>query len=199
MARTQGSHGEITGPKVRAAALRLFAERGYGAVSMRQIAAEVGVQAGALYQYTKDKQSLLVELMLGHIAEIIAAWQSVPRGETPRSELESFARHHIRYHLTRPDALFIAYMELRSLTPENFARVEAERRRYETLLEDILKRGVAAGDFAPLDTKLTTMALLAMLTGVNTWYREGGRLDQEAVETHYWTMIKRAVLAKDNG
>ncbi len=48
MARKQGSHSDITGPKVRKAALKLIAQHGYAAVSMRQIAAEGGVQAGAL-------------------------------------------------------------------------------------------------------------------------------------------------------
>ncbi|NBC95477.1 MAG: TetR family transcriptional regulator, partial [Deinococcus-Thermus bacterium] len=41
MPRKTGSHGQITGPRIRAAALRLFARHGYAAVSMRQIAAEV--------------------------------------------------------------------------------------------------------------------------------------------------------------
>jgi AcrR family transcriptional regulator len=71
MARKQGSHGDITGPKVRAAALRLFARHGFAAVSMRQIAGEVGVQAGALYLYTADKQALLFELMRDHLTELL--------------------------------------------------------------------------------------------------------------------------------
>ena len=54
MARKQGSHADITGPRVRDAALRLFARHGYAAVSMRQIATEVGVQVGAIYNYTPD-------------------------------------------------------------------------------------------------------------------------------------------------
>ncbi|NBT31879.1 MAG: TetR/AcrR family transcriptional regulator, partial [Rhodobacteraceae bacterium] len=73
MARKQGSHSEITGPKVRDAALKLIARHGYAAVSMRQIAAEVGVQAGALYNYTPDKQSLLQDLMRSHMEELLAA------------------------------------------------------------------------------------------------------------------------------
>ena len=54
MARTQGSRAEITGPAVREAARRLFARQGFAAVSMRQIAAEVGLQVGALYAYTPE-------------------------------------------------------------------------------------------------------------------------------------------------
>ena len=193
MARKQGSHSEITGPRVRQAALRLFARHGYAAVSMRQIAAEVGVQAGALYLYTPDKQSLLFELMKAHMDELLAAWADEPRGEGPAERLEAFARFHIRFHLARPDAVFLSYMELRNLEPANFAAIEALRRAYEDELEAILKAGVAAGAFDLPDTKLATLALIAMLTGVNTWYREGGRLSRETVETIYWEMTRRAV------
>ncbi|MGI9370489.1 MAG: TetR/AcrR family transcriptional regulator, partial [Ruegeria sp.] len=73
MARTQGSHSDITGPRIREAALSLFAQHGYAAVSMRQIAGEVGVQAGALYNYTPDKQSLLFRLMRDHMTELLQA------------------------------------------------------------------------------------------------------------------------------
>ncbi len=55
-------------------ALRLFARQGFAAVSMRQIASEVGVQAGALYLYTPDKQTLLFDLMTTHMNELLQAW-----------------------------------------------------------------------------------------------------------------------------
>ena len=58
-----------------------------------------------------------------------------------------------------------------------------------------MQAGQAAGAFQVPDTKLATMAIIAMLTGVNTWYREGGRLDREAVETIYWDMVRKAVAA----
>lgn len=196
MARKTGSHSEITGPKVRAAALRLFARHGFAAVSMRQIAQEVGVQAGALYLYTKDKQSLLFDLMQAHMEELLAAWDAEPKGGGPEGRLEGFARFHIRFHLERPDAVFIAYMELRSLEAENFAVVEGLRRRYEDALETILRDGRAAGCFHVPDTKLAAMAIIAMLTGVNTWYREGGRLSRERVGDIYWDMVAGSVGAR---
>lgn len=193
MARKQGSHADITGPKVREAALKLFAQHGFAAVSMRQIASEVGVQAGALYLYTKDKQSLLADLMLGHMEALLAAWTREAKGDTPLEQLEAFVRFHIRHNLARPDAVFIAYMELRNLSGENFAAVEAQRKLYENELEAIVKRGVAEGSFVAADTKLATLALIAMLTGVNTWYREGGRLSGEDVENLYWDMARKSL------
>jgi AcrR family transcriptional regulator len=193
MARTQGSHSDITGPRVRAAAQKLFARDGYAAVSMRAIAAEVGVQAGALYNYTPDKQSLLVDLMRSHMTELLAQTPG-PQG-SPTERLRSFVDFHIRFHADRPDAVFIAYMELRNLNSDNFAEIEALRRRYEDHLQTILAEGVAEGSFDVADPKIVTLAIIAMLTGVNTWFRAEGRLSLDEVASQYWDMTRKAVQA----
>lgn len=195
MARKSGSKSEITGPRVREVAQSLFATRGYAAVSMRDIASGVGVQAGALYNYTPDKQTLLFRLMYGHMEDLLLAWANEVKPDEPLSRLEHFTRFHIRYHIDRPDEVFIAYMELRNLTDENFKKVENLRKTYETELTGILQAGQKTGDFVIPDVKLTTMALIAMLTGVNTWYREGGRLDQNAIEQAYWDMVRSIAMA----
>jgi AcrR family transcriptional regulator len=192
MARTTGSHSDITGPRVRRAALKLFARSGYAAVSMRAIAAEVGVQAGALYNYTPDKQTLLFDLMESHLQDLLAAVPQ-PGGAAPGVQLQDFVDFHLRFHADRPDAVFIAYMELRNLTPDNFTRIEALRRRYEDRLEAILRAGVAAGDFRISDTKIVALAIIAMLTGVNTWFRQGGRLSLDEVIAQYSDMVRNAV------
>src|SRR5260370_31595266 len=46
--------------QVRAAALRLFKEKGYHATSMRDIASEVGINKGSLYSYIRSKEDLLI-------------------------------------------------------------------------------------------------------------------------------------------
>jgi AcrR family transcriptional regulator len=180
MARRSGSSGERTAQDLRRAALHLFASRGYAAVSMRQIAAEVGVQAGALYLYTPDKQTLLADILTEHMEDLLAAWEAWPRprAATPEARFEAFVRFHIRYHLERGAAVFISYMELRNLAPENFE------------LTAILADGRASGGFRLRDPKLATFALVAMLTGVNTWYRPGGRLDVAEIEEIYLDMAR---------
>ncbi|NOX73177.1 MAG: TetR/AcrR family transcriptional regulator [Alphaproteobacteria bacterium] len=195
MARKTGSHSEVTGPRIRAAALKLFARHGYAAVSMRQIAREVGVQAGALYLYTPDKQGLLFGLLQDHMTGLLAAWAAEEKPSDPVEHLHHFTRFHIFYHLERPEDVFVSYMELRNLGPENFATIEALRRTYEDKLQAILQDGQDNGQFSLPDAKLATLALIAMLTGVNTWYRDGGRLSREKVEAIYWDMVRKAVAA----
>jgi AcrR family transcriptional regulator len=193
MARLAGSSGETTSRAIRAESLKLFARHGYAAVSMRQIADAVGVQASALYKYFPNKQQLLIALLKEHMEELLAALGDTPTRLEPPAELEAFARFHIRHHLTRADAVFISYMELRALEPEGFKQIESLRKAYESRLKAILERGAAKGCFRVEEPHVAAMAILAMVTGVNTWYRTGGRLSQAGIEDIYADMVLRCV------
>jgi AcrR family transcriptional regulator len=114
-----------------------------------------------------NKQALLADLMRAHMEDLLAAWDAEQRtSEMPEAALERFARFHIRFHAGRSDAVFISYMELRSLEPDNFRHVEKQRQQYESALRSILDAGVARGVFSLADTRVAAMAIIAMLTGV---------------------------------
>lgn len=194
MARKSGSDGVETAREIRKQALRLFTQKGYAAVSMRAIAQEVGVRVGALYLYTPDKQSLLVDLLSEHMETLLEGWAAAdPVQKDAPERLDAFVSYLIRYNIERSEELFIAHMELRSLSPENFTKIEAMRRQYEDGLEQILAAGVAEGVFRAVDTRIATLAILAMLNGVNAWYREGGRLSTSRIEVMYWKMARGLV------
>lgn len=197
MARTTGSIGIETAERIRSAAEQLFAARGFAAVSMREIASAVGVQAAALYNHFSNKQALLKDLLISHMEGLIAAWKEEAQPQETASEaLERFARFHIRYHIDRSDAVFISYMELRNLEPENFERVEDLRKTYEGFVVGVLEDGRESGEFDLIDTRITAMAIIAMLTGVNTWYRSRGRLSLSEIEGIYTKMVLRSAGAR---
>jgi hypothetical protein len=72
-------------------------------------------------------------------------------------------------------------------------RIEQLRRMYEDDLSAILQAGRAAGVFEIADVRVTTRAVIAMITGVTTWYREDGALSRDQVEDVYWDMVRKAV------
>ncbi|WP_434055061.1 MAG: TetR/AcrR family transcriptional regulator [Roseibium sp.] len=189
---TSRPKGLETARRVRKAALKRFANAGYAAVSMREIAADVGVRPGALYNHFPTKQDILKDLMLTHMSELLAAWETAEFPED-MDPLECFVRFHIGYHLERADEVFISYMELRNLEPDNFETIESERRRYEAILTSILEEGSAAGRYAADNARVATRAIIAMLTGIPTWYREGGRIGKGELEDLYLAMVRKAV------
>ena len=196
MPRTIGSYSQNTRTLVRQSAERLFARHGYAAVSMRQLASDVGVQVGTIYNYTKDKQALLFAIMSEHMTELLQAWSREGQTIDPIDQLSQFLNFHLDYHLARRDAVFIAYMELRNLDATNFAQIETMRRQYEDALERILIAGKNAKAFDIADTRITTLAIIGMLTEVVTWYRPDGRLKLDEVKSRYREMVLRMVMPR---
>lgn len=193
MARRIGSDGARTEAAIRDAALRLIARYGYEALSMRRLAEEVDLGAAALYRYFPNKQAMLFSLLKTHMAELLSAWAEARPPDTASApgRLEAFTRFHIRHHLPRAAGVFLSYMELRSLSPENFGAIEAMRRQYEQDLASILADGAAAGTLTMDHSRVTARAIIALLTGITTWYRAGGSLDAEQIEEIYWNIVAR--------
>ena len=57
------------------------------------------------------------------------------------------------------------------------------------LLTGILRDGMARGAFRLPDARIATFAILAMLTGVGAWYREGGRRGKRELIDMYTRMV----------
>jgi AcrR family transcriptional regulator len=193
MARKTGSHSEITGPKIKQAALVLFARHGFAAVTMRQIAANVGVQAGAIYNYTPDKQSLLFDLLHGHMADLLSKWAMELVPKNPIAALDHFVAFHLDFHIKRPELVFISYMELRNLSEANFKAIVEQRRIYEKIIYNLILSGVVSGDFLAPDPKITSLALIALLTGPVDWFREDGRLTSDELTRQYCILTRQAL------
>lgn len=194
MARTTGSDGGRTQAAIRAAAAALIARTGYEAMSMRRLAAEVGVQAAALYRYFPTKEDLLFALMREHMETLAASWAEVrPAGGGPAGRLAAFVRHHIAFHVARRHATHLSNMELRSLSPERLTAILRLRTAYEKELRGILRAGAEDGSFRIDDVPLTAIAIIQMVTGVIVWFRPDERLSVEEVARSYLSMTLRLV------
>lgn len=197
MSRTVGSFGPKTLEAIRKAGLRLIFEHGYEATSLRQLAAEVGIRPSSLYNYMHTKQDLLFSLIEMHMQELLdqvdAALTDV--GE-PVDRLAAFVAFHVRYHMVRKSEVSVVNFELRSLDAEHYATVVEMRKRYESRLSDVIEDGIQRGIFGPLDVAVATFAILAMLTGVCTWYRPDGRLSEAEIIKVHTSMALRSLGAR---
>lgn len=196
MARRIGSHGPKTMEAIREAGLHLIYRHGYEAMSLRQLAAEVGLQVGSLYNHIRTKQDLLFDLVKAHMETLREHLDAaIDHPGDPATLLRDFITFHVTYHLQRRQEVFICFSELRSLEPANYQVIVEMRRAYELILVDILDRGVAEGVFDIADTSVAAYGILSMLTGVCTWFRADGRLSIEDVAAIYTTMVLKGVAA----
>ncbi|GJE01556.1 TetR/AcrR family transcriptional regulator [Methylobacterium isbiliense] len=198
MARIAGSSGPRTEEAIRRAGLQLLYTHGYAAMSLRQLAAEVGIQQGSLYNYFRNKQEFLFDLIRTHMQDLHAALDAALLREGSAAErLQRFVEFHVAYHIERPQQVFICYSELRSLEPDNLEVIVAMRRDYERKLGAILDLGRETGEFQLADTRMGTLAILAMLSGICNWYRPDGRLSTDAVQAIFTGMV--LALARGEG
>ncbi len=161
---------------------------------MRQLAAEVGVQAAAIYRYYPTKEDLLQSLLLEHMEKLIAGWEATDLGDgDPVERLAAFVRHHVGFHIARRHSTHVSNMELRSLSPERLTAILNLRSAYEKNLRQILREGAEAGLFDIDDVGLTAMAIIQMITGVIVWFRPDERLSVEEVTDTYLKMTLRLV------
>ena len=65
------------------------------------------------------------------------------------------------------------------------------RHQYENHLRTILADGQKVGLWKLDDARVTTLALLSLLTGIGNWYRADGRLSQEKLIRLYQRLAKR--------
>lgn len=194
MARTTGSSGIKTLASVRAAGIDLIYTHGYEAMTLRMLASAVGVQPASLYKYFDTKQGLLFALLRDHLEALNAALtEALPVDATPAERLDAFVAFHVAYHMERKREVSLANFELRSLSKENKPAIVALRRAYEERLIAILDDGVAAGLFRLADTHVTAFALLAMLTGVSTWYDRHGPCPRDEIIAMHSQMARGMV------
>lgn len=199
MTRIAGSHGPTTAAAIRHAGLRLIHKHGFEAMTLRQLAAEVGLQSASLYNHISTKQELLHTLILDHMQALLADLDAAlaQAGSRPVDRLRAFISHHLLYHMERKLEVFVANFELRALSTANYRVIVGLRRRYEEQLIALLDEGVGEGQIRAPDTKITAYALLAMLTGACTWYKLDGRLSKADVVRLHTDLVLRGCLKSD--
>jgi AcrR family transcriptional regulator len=194
MSRTAGSNGPATSAAIRKSGLRLIYRHGYEALTLRELAADVGILSGSLYNHIKTKQDLLFTLVRDHMTDLLVNLDSALAGhDDPADALASFVRLHVTYHMERRYEVYIANSELRSLEPANRAAIVAMRQAYEVRLIEILDRGVASGRFQLENTRVGAFAIIAMLTGICSWYRPDGPLSPEQIVDLHTSLVMRGL------
>jgi AcrR family transcriptional regulator len=166
-----------TEERIREVALRLFAQKGFPATSIRDIASEAGLAVSALYYYVGTKEELLLRIIQETIETLLRSARPIETMQAPTEQKLAFmVLLHVWFHGTRSQETQVVNIEYRSLTGDAREEVLALRDSYEGIWRKIVVQGNAEGIFQVAMPKLAAITLIEMGRGIAHWYRPDGVL-----------------------
>jgi AcrR family transcriptional regulator len=177
--------------RVLQVAAELFAERGYDATSMTDLSDATGLAAGGLYHYIGSKKQLLFRICDELMEPLLEEARAIVGTDAPadaqlrdllRAWLEHIARH--RHHMM----VFQQERHLIERDPQ-WRTVRRQRKDFELILDDVLRRCEQAGTLSFPDRALALRALLGMVNHTASWLRPRGRLSPEEIADGYLELL----------
>jgi AcrR family transcriptional regulator len=184
------SRAGLSGARRRlfAAALTLYGERGYDAVSVRDLMAEIDLQPPALYAHVRSKQQLLFELITLGLEEHRDALKAalLEASSDPVDQIRKLVHAHVMIHCNYAAIARIIHREYKALNPEQMAAAELLRSAPEAMFRDVVERGIRLGTFRPdTDTFLAIYAIGAMGVRTADWWTPARGISPEHIADEY--------------
>jgi TetR/AcrR family transcriptional regulator, cholesterol catabolism regulator len=159
--------------KILSLARHLFWQNGYSSVSMRDLARAYGCQPANLYNYFKTKESILFEVLLEEMEQIVQPIAHLEHEEdgNPVDQLRFIIASHLKVTLShRRSAKTLFDVALGSLLPANRRVIVSMRDTYDRTIRRVIRRGQEKGFFMPYDEKLVGFMISSMVTRSRIWF-----------------------------
>lgn len=157
------------------AALALFAEKGYAATKMEDIAKRAGVTRGTPYLYFQSKDDLFREIVRTSVLPAVTLVQQVvsEAQDQPISQILSDIQEY--WHRQVLDTPRAAVLKLMMCESGNFPEVALYYREqviepFQALLQALIQQGIATGEFrASVDAEYAVYTLMAPMLSAVIW------------------------------
>jgi len=174
-----------------AIARRLFAQKGFDATSLRDIAEAAQITKAALYYYFPNKDALYERVVIESMASLLAEVQAaVARAHTPTEKVRAFLRASAESMEQRRDQWVAgsnAFWQAGATGRRGLAL--QHRDEYEKLLRGCIESGIACGELRPVNPAIAGRLLLSGLNQMSRWHRPGGPLRAGEVIDQYLDIV----------
>jgi AcrR family transcriptional regulator len=165
-----------------AKAEQLFADRGYHATSVRDIAEALDIKAGSLYTHIEAKEELLWELLNSAADRFFAALRPIADSELiPIEKLKRAISAHVRVITDDVVSASVYTTQWRHLGDVRRAEFASRRDEYEQLFRGLVHDCIRTGAFADVDEKFATLLILSSINWVYQWYKPDGPMTAEEI------------------
>ncbi|WP_312516746.1 TetR family transcriptional regulator [Anaerospora sp.] len=129
------------------AATRLFAQKGYAAVSIRLLAQTANVNSALVSYYFGGKEGLYKEVLQSQFHQVVARIENIDKALPPIQRLECFAWTMAQIHQDFPYLLRFGHSEMTNPTKCFAEIIKPNIARLYQFLHQTVEEGVAAGYF----------------------------------------------------
>jgi len=181
---------------VLAAAARLFNQKGFDNTPLSDLADALNVTKPTLYYYVKSKDELLLEITrVGQAAYLDALDQANRDGSTGIEKLELFINGYIGSNCTDFGRVVVKTGR-QALSAKNQKKMDAEYRKLDTLLRNVIKEGIEDGTIAEVDPKMATFLLFGAMNWIAYWYQEDGPLSPQEIAGQFISILSQGFAAR---
>ncbi len=168
--------------KIIQQATLLFDDKGYSAASMRDLAKEVGIEAGSLYSHFKSKESILQNICFKMATEYVDSIRPILDLPFNSSEKLTLAiQSHIRVLTQDPQASSVFQQDWKNLSQPYLNEFIKMREEYEEAFRQIIAEGIKNGEFGIEDEKFVLLTILSSINWTSRWYKPDGKLKPDQI------------------
>ena len=151
--------------KILAAARRLFAQQGYTATSMRQVAETAGIGKATIYHHFPNKQAIVMALLGNNLARMAEALERVRAESDPRRRIQVATLGSVDFLFETADIMQIARREIPGARDQMQNRFASFFQEYMALLSESIRLGTQQGIFRAVDPVASARVLMTMIQG----------------------------------
>lgn len=168
-------------------AARLFADQGYNAVSMVDIAKTVGLSKAALYHYFDRKEDILGTVVVSTVQKLSEhVDQVVGQHDTPQARLAAFMEAQAQFFEDHQASFQVLLTRMANLHDPHMRDVAIEwRANYENTIRNIVRDGLTAGVFSTDSPDAVVRAIISSVYWLARWYRPNGRQRPTEIAREY--------------
>jgi AcrR family transcriptional regulator len=161
-------------------AAKLFRQKGFAAVSMRDLAAAMEIKAASLYNHISSKQDVLALVIMDVAASFARGMELIYNDDAAVSDkLSRIIALHIDLTVQNPNAMASLNNDWMHLAPEALERFTEQRDFYEESLRRIIRQGIDERIIHPLNEDLIVFSLLSTLRTLYLWYGRKSNLSEQ--------------------
>lgn len=194
--RAPGPRHEDKRVAILRTAAQLFATHGYEATSLDLIADRLGMHKATLYHYIKGKDEVLYQCLVKSFEDLDAVVAQMRDRDVPVLERLRLFALRLAHAQNNDFGRCLVRVGLRPLAAMDTTDLRAFQRRLDTTVRDLVTEGIAAGDIKPCNPGLVSAMLFGTLNWVPQWYREGGKLELDAIVDSFVDMLVHGIATR---